>query len=142
MSIDWPTLLAKAEELDKPLTPEELDLWKRRLIDGNARMWNVEYVHAAQRALEGRDREQLLAMMRAEIPIPAFLLPIVASLNEPRGGKPAQFTALDDQINLLWFEKLTRFFGRSAVEARRELAERHGVDDKTIKRSLKRAKLD
>lgn len=142
MTPDWPALLARAQELDAPLTAEELELWKRGIIDGNARMWNVEYVHAAQRALEGRDREQLLAMMRAEIPIPAFLLPIVASLNEPHGGRPAQFTALEDRLNLQWFEKLTRFFGRSDTEALAELAQMRGVSKKTIERSLERAKLD
>lgn len=140
MTPDWRSLLARAEALDAPMTDEELALWKRGLIDGNARMWNVEYVNAAQRAVEGRDPEQLHAMMRAEIPIPAFLLPIIASLSEPRGKRPAQFTAMDDQLNLQWVETLTRLLGKSEVEVRRELAQRRGVDDKTIKRSLKRAK--
>ncbi len=71
---DWVALLARAEALDAPLSDEELALWKRGLLDGNARIWNVEYVHAVQRAVEGHDREQLDAMLAAEIPIPAFLL--------------------------------------------------------------------
>jgi hypothetical protein len=85
---DWPRLLELAEAADQPLTPEELDLWKRGIIDGNARAWNVQYVHAASAALTQRRPAELLAMLRAEIPAPAFLLPVVAAVIEAQVDKP------------------------------------------------------
>lgn len=133
---EWAALLARAEEADKPLTDEELTLWKRGLVDGNTRMWNVEYVHAVQRAIEGHDREQLEAMLRAEIPIPAFLLPFLVAA--PQGRRPAQFTALEDKINRDMFDRSVRFMNMSAVEAKRWLAGVRGIHLKTIERSLKR----
>ena len=61
-------------------------------------MWNAEYVDAAQAAVEKHDPGKLYAMMRAEIPIPAFLLPVIAGLSEPKGRRPAAFTALEDRV--------------------------------------------
>lgn len=133
---EWAALLARAEELDKPLNDEELSLWKRGLLDGNTRMWNVEYVHAVQRAVEGHDREQLDAMLKAEIPIPAFLLPLL--IPDSQGRRPAKFTALEDAINRQMFERAVGFMGMSAPEAKRWLSEVRGGHVKTIDRSLKR----
>ncbi|EPZ6106361.1 hypothetical protein [Pseudomonas aeruginosa] len=134
--IEWAALLARAEKLDGPLTDEELSLWKRGLLDGNARMWNVDYVHAVQKAIEGHDREQLDAMLRAEIPIPAFLLPFLVPAHE--GRRPAQFTALEDKINREMFDRSVRFMKVSAAEAKRWIAGMRGAHVKTIERSLKR----
>jgi hypothetical protein len=137
MKVDWSDLLGRAEELDRPLSDEELSLWKRGILDGNSRMWNVQYVHAVQRAIEGHDRGELDAMLRAEIPIPAFLLPFIAS--EPQGRRPAAFTLLQDRINLRIFEHAVQFLQMSEAEAKRWLAEKRGVNKKTVERSLKRA---
>lgn len=133
---EWTVLLAKAEELDKPLTDEELSLWKQGLIDGNARMWNVEYVHAVQRAVEGHNRDQLDAMLKAEIPIPAFLLPLL--IPNHKGQRPARFTVLEDKINREIFDRATSFMNMSTKNAKTWVAEVRGVDVKTISRSLKR----
>ncbi|WP_135499962.1 hypothetical protein [Pseudomonas citronellolis] len=133
---EWTALLARAEKLDEPLTDEEFSLWKRGMLDGNARMWNVDYVHAVQRAIEGHDREQLDAMLGAEIPIPAFLLPFLIPISQ--GRRPAQFTALEDKINREMFDRSVRFMEMSAAEAKRWIAEVRGAHVKTIERSLKR----
>lgn len=133
---DWQELLRRAEDLDRALTDEELSLWKRGIIDGNARMWNVQYVHAVQRAIEGHDRTELDAMLRAEIPIPLFLLPLI--VREPRGRRPAAFTALQDVVIRQVFDRATRFLNMSDAEAKRWLADTKRVHKKTIERSLKR----
>lgn len=138
MTPDWPALLARAQELDAPLTAEELELWKRGIIDGNARMWNVQYVNAAQAAVEQRDIAQLVGMMKAEIPIPAFLLPVIASLWEPRGGRRRQLTALQDQTIRDAFEKATAHLRMSDADAKKWLAGIFGVDVVQIRRSLAR----
>lgn len=143
-SIDWGALLERAEELDAPLTDEELSLWKRGLLDGNTRQWNVEYVHAVQRAVEGHDREELDAMLRAEIPIPSFLLPFLAM--EPVGRRPAAFTALEDKIIREMFDR-RRSVSMTKADVKRWIAETRWVTSeggkkrpsiKTIERSLKR----
>lgn len=134
---DWAALLVRAEELDKPLTDEELSLWKRGLFDGNARMWNVEYVHAVQQAIEGHNREHLDAMLRGEIPIPPFLLPFLAA--EPQGRRPARFTALQDSNNRQMFARAISFMKMTPAEAKNWLAKKHGTCAKTIERSIKRA---
>jgi len=75
--LDWAALLSEAMAADAPLTKDELMLWQQGLIDGNARMWNVEYVHACERAIHSRDFDQLIAMLEARIPHQAFLLPVL-----------------------------------------------------------------
>lgn len=134
----WAELLALAEELDKPLTNEELSLWERGKLDGNARMWNVEYVHAVQRAIEGHDRELLDAMLRANIPIPDFLLRFLVP--NPQGRRPPQFTVLEDTINRQMFELAVRFMGMVPKDAKGWLAEVRECHVKTIERSLERTK--
>ncbi|EPJ9684772.1 hypothetical protein [Pseudomonas aeruginosa] len=133
---EWAELLERAEKLDEPLTDEELSLWKRGLLDGNSRMWNVDYVHAVQRAIEGHDREELDAMLMAEIPIPTFLLPFLVPA--PQGRRPAQFTALEDKINREMFERSVRFLEMSPADAKRWISGVRGAHVKTIERSLKR----
>jgi len=137
ISIDWVDLLARAEEADKPLTVEELELWKKGKIDGNQRIWNVQYVHAAQRAVDGNDPAELHAMMAAEIPAPSFLLPIIARANLPQGGRPRALTVLDDKIIRQAFDWMTNHLNMSSKDARKDLARRRNVKEKTIARSLK-----
>lgn len=137
--IDWPDLLAHAQEADKPLSDEELALWKRGKIDGNARMWNVQYVHAVQRALEGNDPAEMLAMMAAEIPVPAFLLPAISLMRGPLSHAPAKFTVVNDHVIRRAFDRMTGdFFGMRDKAARDRLASLLHVDEKTIARSLKK----
>lgn len=137
-SIDWLDLLAQAESADTPLTDEELALWKRGLLDGNARMWNVQYVHAAQRAIEGNDSGELLAMMLAAIPAPTFLLPVIAQVGIPQAGRGSALTAVDDKFLREAFDRLTEHCSMSKADARRHLAKLRGVSDKTMARSLAR----
>jgi hypothetical protein len=133
---DWTDVLARAQALDAPLSAEELALWKRGLLEGSARMWNAEYVHAVQRAVEGHDREQLDAMLGAEIPIPAFLLPMLAS--SPQGGRPPALTALQDQSLRRWFNHAVEAMNMSERDAKAWLAKIKRVGVRTISRSLKR----
>lgn len=133
---NWADLLQRAEILDRDLTEEELLLWKRGILDGNTRLWNVEYVHAVQRAVDGHNREQLDAMLMAEIPIPQFLLPFLAS--EPQGRRPPAFTAVEDKQIRRSFDRAVNFLGMSQVEAKQWLASLKRVNKKTIERSLKR----
>ena len=75
---DWDALMAQAREFDRPLNAEELSLWKRGVIDGNQRIYAVEYVDACHRAIEGLDPNDMVEMLRHEIPPPPFLLPVIA----------------------------------------------------------------
>ena len=126
-SVDWAMLLASAAELDKPLTDEQLSLWKRGLIDGNAYSWNTEYVDAAQAAIEKHDPRKLYAMMRAQIPIPAFLLPLIADLSEPTGRRPAAFTAYEDQLIREQFDRMVALRLQNPIAARKKIAAQRGV---------------
>lgn len=144
---DWSNLFKLAEAADQPLTTEELSLWQRGLIDGNARMWNVEYVHAAQAALTQRQPAQLLAMLTAEIPAPPFLLPAIAAVIEAQtkkqGGRSPKLT--QGQRKHIREQVFPRRFGLTnpslPEKARRaevvtRLAAVFGVSEKTIERAL------
>lgn len=135
-AIDWQELLQRAKALDAPLSDEELALWRRGIIDGNARMWNVDYVHAVQRAVEGHDRAQLDAMLMAAIPVPSFLLPFLAQ--KVCGRRPLAFTAMEDQINADMYRRAVEHLGMSSAEAKRWLAGSRNCHVRTIERSLKR----
>lgn len=136
--VDWAQMLELATELDRPLSEEELALWKRGLLDGNARMWNVDYVHATQSAIEKREPAQLMAMMNAGIPAPAFLLPAISRIAMPTGGRPIALTALEDRVIRSAFERMLAL-GFTESNAKRQLAERRGLSQKTIGRSLIRS---
>lgn len=138
-AIDWLALLARAEAMDADLTPEELQLWQRGLIDGNARMWNVEYVHATQCALKKHDPAQLLEMMAAEIPAPPFLLPLIAQAWSAGGGRPEALTVLEDKVIRKAFDRLTHPDSRmKPAQAKQYLAKARGTKKKNIDRSLAR----
>lgn len=139
-AIDWRQLLVRAEALDAPLTDRELSLWKDGTIDGNARVWNVEYVHAAQCAVEKHDPAQLFAMMAVEIPVPAFLLPIIAKVSAPEGRRPLALTAVEDHGIRRSFERLSGH--TTAAKAKAWLAKLRGVSVRTIERSLHRTNPD
>lgn len=75
---DWNSLFAQATEYNRPLSEAELKLWKTGVIDGNQRIWAVDYVDACYRAVEGREPADMLALLRQEVPPPPFLLPVLA----------------------------------------------------------------
>lgn len=145
-SYDWAALHALAVDADRQMSAEELELWRRGVIDGNARLWNVDYVHAAQSALEQRRPAQLLAMLGAEIPAPTFLLPIIAdvirSQKVGKPGPPPKLTqAAHEAIRSIYSILVEhRYPGCAPEEARRlaieYLAHAKGVSEKTIVRSL------
>ena len=145
---DWKTMHALAVEADRPMTDEELSLWSRGILDGNARMWNVEYVHAVQAALEQRKPDQLFAMLNAAIPAPSFLLPVIAEVIKVQAtGKPGRsprFTQAAHESTRSIYSRLVKFNYPSATaeEAHRRaveyLARAKNVSTKTIERSLER----
>lgn len=143
--VDWDHLLQQAKTADRPLSAEELSLWKRGVIDGNARMWNVEYVDACQAALEQRDSSRLLAMLDAEVPAPAFLLPIIAAVirrqSTGTGGRPPSLTELAKKNISEVYTKLLALHvdGKDPHAATvAYLAKIKGVSEKTIERALKK----
>lgn len=135
---DWAALLALAAEQDKPLSDEELELWRRGLIDGNSRMWAVDYVHAVQRAITGNDTASLRAMLDASIAPPAFLLPLVAQAFDPTPNRPARLTVHDDEVIRDYFDRATTYKMMSEAEAKRWLAGSRGITIRTLARSLAR----
>jgi hypothetical protein len=144
-AIDWTQMMQKAQLADRSLSKEENDLWARGIIDGNAFMWNVQYVHALQKAIEANANDEFLAMARSEIPIPAFLLPAVAFLiQKDVSGKPAAFTIVQDVTVRAAFDKWVAHPDPNVPPSRREktirqqIARTLGVHEKTIWRSLKR----
>lgn len=143
---DWSALLERADHADRQLSPEELDLWKRGLIDGTANGWHVDMVHAAQRALEGREPADLLRMLDAGFPIPAWLTPVLAGIIRSAhhgsvAGRPSAFTAHQDRMNREMLEHMThRDMGMSEAQAIKWLAAVTGRSVDTIRRSIRRAK--
>lgn len=135
---DWASLLALATEQDIPLSDEELDLWRRGLIDGSSRMWAVDYVHAVQRAVTGNDTTQLRAMLDAGIQPPAFLLSLIARAFDPTPNRPAKLTSHDDDVIRQYFDRATTHMGMTPVEAKRWLVESRRITRKTLDRSLAR----
>lgn len=141
---DWSALLDQAREADRQLTPEELDLWRRGVLDGCANGWHVDMVHALQRALEARDTGELLAMLDAGIPVAAFLAAVLGDVmrtmaERTAAGRPASFTTAQDQNLRQMFVQLTghdsRMSDRAAIEW---LARAMCVSADTVRRSLKR----
>lgn len=143
---DWPALLAKAEQADRQLSPEELELWQRGVIDGSASGWHVDIVHAAQQALEGREPADLLALLDAGFPLPAWLTPVLADIIRSAhhgsvAGRPSAFTAHQDKMNREMLEHMThRDMGMSEAQAIKWLASVTGRSVDTIRRSIRRAK--
>jgi len=141
---DWPALLARAREADRQLSPEELDLWRRGILDGTANGWHVDLVHALQRATEGRDHAPLIAWLDAGMPIPGFCAPLIADAlrmlaNGTAHGRPRELSAADDSMIRWYFDKMTGgTLKRDAVRVRAELAERFEISEASIRRSLKR----
>ena len=141
---DWEHLVRLAMEADRPLTDEEQALWQRGLVDGNSRMWNVDYVHAAQEALEQRRPERLTAMLEAEVPVPTFLLPVIAAVIRARmPGKEPRFTLVEhNQIRELFDRMVEHWYPEDGARNARSKAIAHlvqltGASKKTIERSLK-----
>ncbi len=141
---DWPALQAKAIEADRPFDDERLDLWRRGIIDGTANGWHVDLVHALQRAIEARDHAPLIAWLDAGMPVPGFLSPVLAEAlrmlaQGTTHGRPRQLTAFDDAQIRWYFDKMTGgTMKRPPKQIRAELAERFGVSEATIARSLGR----
>jgi hypothetical protein len=138
--LDWNAYLAQARELDRPLTDDELKRWKSGTLDGSARMYNEDYVHAVQKALEGRDSALLESMMEAKIPIPSFLLPAVAKIWISKGGRPAALTAVEDARIRWFYNQMTKHLRMEDAVAKQELSRLLGLHKKTIDRSLARTK--
>lgn len=143
---NWSRLLELAEAADQPLTPEELALWKRGIIDGNARAWNVQYVHAASAALTQRQPAQLLAMLNAEIPAPSFLLPIIAAVIEAqavkRGGRSPILDPTTRSFIRAEYDRVLDWQSPGLSETKRRsnviayFAKAFGASPKTIERAL------
>lgn len=140
---DWPALLEKAREADRQLTAEELDLWRRGILDGTANGWHVDLVHALQRAIEGRDRFPLLLWLDAGMPIPGFLSPLLADALRPIDGAPTKLTALHDLTIREHYDRCVNFLDKKRGAVKRtkiELATTFGVSVDLIEASLERTR--
>lgn len=138
--IDWPALLAVAEKMDAPTSPEVLDLWRRGLLDERARGWHVELVAALQRAVEGSDPEALLAWLDAGLPVPGAFAPALAEAlrGAAAPGRPPRLTAADDAAIRGWHDALTAGALPDPVGARQMIARALNVSERTVRRSLAR----
>ena len=106
--------------------------------------WGEDYVHAMQRALEGRDPTYLLKMLDSGVPLSDRLLPalaeVIRDLRTGRyDGRPAKMTALQDELVREAHEDL-RQDGMRVGKAHEFLADSHRETVVNIKRSLKRTK--
>lgn len=141
---NWQALQARAREADRQLTAEELDLWRRGILDGTASGWHVDLVRALQRAIEARDHAPLIAWLDAGMPVPGFLAPVLAEAlrmlaQGTTHGRPRQLTAFDDTQIRWYFDRMTGgAMRRAPKQIRAELAERFGVSEATVARSLGR----
>lgn len=147
--LNWEALRRQAVEFDSPLTTEEFDLWKRGIIDPVDRMWAVDYLHAIETAVKKRDDVTLLAMLRADIPFPAFLAPALADAFAARAtgkGQPGRATALTavESSNIKsMFDQLFSVHKLRSPEAKARrrvigwLADVKCVSVKTIERALR-----
>jgi hypothetical protein len=100
------------------------------------------YLHALQKTLEGRDASDLLAMLDKRVPVSPLLLPIIAEvirdLRQGRSnGRPAKLLDRDHESIRREFDAYMAAPGGRAIDARHMLADRWGVSQDTIKRSLK-----
>jgi hypothetical protein len=137
--IDWLDLMRQAKEADAPISDELLTLWKRGVVDEAGRGWAEQYVHAVQRAVEGNRRNVLVAMLRASIPVPTFLLPALSLAFEPTSHRPKALTVQDDEFIRSHFDH-TVALGRDTKEYRETIAAFYGVSTKIIAQSLARTR--
>lgn len=143
--IDWHSLLRAAEEFDRVLSGDDLamwnQLWRRGILDGNGKGWAHDYVDAVESAIRKHDGTRLRAMLRAEVPIPPFLLPYLERALGRSPGAPGLTTSEDAAIRD-YFDRVNEHGLASESEAKRDLAKIKRVHKKTIDRSLKRTEPD
>ena len=125
-SPDWPALLEQARHVDR---------------DATASGWNVDLLHALQRAIEGREHAQLLALLDAGLPVPGFMAPLLADAMRAivRGGRPKALTAVADTAIRSVFDALVHpDVGMSSADAVKQIAAAREVSIDVVRRSLKR----
>lgn len=142
---DWSGLLDQAHHADRQLSAEELDLWRRGVIDGTGNGWHVDLIHAAQRSIEGRDHSPLLAWLDAAMPVPGFAAPLIAdalrtAVQGTATGAPSLLTAHADRNIRNGFERLVLLDTKrgNKTRAKQMLAEWFDMSIDSIERSLKR----
>lgn len=142
---DWPALLDRARSVEaRPLSDEELALWRRGLFDGSASWHATDYVHALQRSIEGRDHVPLRALLAACVPFPAWLGPLVADALRAAehgsiAGRASRLTALDDAVIRDIHDRLMQHGHARIGDVREFIAACKGTSVDTIRRSLERA---
>lgn len=144
-SRDWSALLAEARANDRQLNAEELELWRRGVIDGEAHAWGPDYVDALQTALDKRNPVPLLTMLDAGLPLPRALVPVIgdvlrAATHGTVRGAPSKLTAANDASIRWYHDKMRKYHGLSVKAITLHLADLLGVDVSTIKRSLSRTR--